>query len=174
MLTAFNLAKNCLSTTAELSHPSPQAKLVLVANAITTHVGAALHQPSSATQAASGFLFQEAGQHSGQLQRFRQGASGRLQCCLALQVPGGGPPFPALDGPPSPHLFSGLLLRCLDTTSATSPSTAQQPQVASGCDRPPAAVISHLPAGAAQQPQAASLCAQPPAAIISHLSAGVA
>ena len=44
ILTAFNLAKNSLSTTAELSHPSLPAKLALVANARTTHVGAALHQ----------------------------------------------------------------------------------------------------------------------------------
>ena len=44
ILTAFNLAKHSLSTTAELSHPSLQAKLALAANARTTHVGAALHQ----------------------------------------------------------------------------------------------------------------------------------
>ena len=44
MLTAINLAKNSLSTTAELSHPSPQVKLALVTNASATHVGAALHQ----------------------------------------------------------------------------------------------------------------------------------
>ena len=40
--------------------------------------------------------------------------------------------------------------------------------------RPPAAVISHLPAGAAQPPQVVSLCAQPPAAVISYLAAGAA
>ena len=44
MLTAFNEAKNSLSTAAELSHPSPQAKLALVADASATHVGATLHQ----------------------------------------------------------------------------------------------------------------------------------
>ena len=44
MLTAFNMAKNSLSTEAELSHPSPQAKLALVADASATHLGAALHQ----------------------------------------------------------------------------------------------------------------------------------
>ena len=44
MLIAFNEAKNSLSTTAELSHPSPQAKLALLADTSTTHVGAALHQ----------------------------------------------------------------------------------------------------------------------------------
>ena len=38
MLTAFNVA-----TAAELSHPSPQAKLALVADASATHVGATLH-----------------------------------------------------------------------------------------------------------------------------------
>ena len=44
MLTAFNVAKNSLTTTADLPHPSPQAKLALVADASATHVGAALHQ----------------------------------------------------------------------------------------------------------------------------------
>ena len=44
MMTAFNVAKNSLSTAAELSHPSPQAKLALVADASATHVGAALRQ----------------------------------------------------------------------------------------------------------------------------------
>ena len=43
MMTAFNVAKNSLSTAAELSHPSPQAKLALVADASATHVGATLH-----------------------------------------------------------------------------------------------------------------------------------
>ena len=33
-----------LYTAAELSHPSPQAKLALVADASATHMGAALHQ----------------------------------------------------------------------------------------------------------------------------------
>ena len=44
MAAAFTVAKDSLSTVAELSHPSPQAKLALVANASATHVGAALHQ----------------------------------------------------------------------------------------------------------------------------------
>ena len=44
MLTAFNVAKNSLSTAAELSHPSPQAKLALMADASATHIGATLHQ----------------------------------------------------------------------------------------------------------------------------------
>ena len=44
MLTAFNLAKNSLSTMAELSHPSPQAKLALVADPSATHGGATLYQ----------------------------------------------------------------------------------------------------------------------------------
>ena len=44
MLTAFNMAKNSLSTAAALSHPSPHAKLALVADASATHVGATLHQ----------------------------------------------------------------------------------------------------------------------------------
>ena len=48
---------------------------------------------------------------------------------------------------------------------------AQQPQAASLCVLPPAAVISTTPpAGGAQQPQAASLCARPPAAVISTAS----
>ena len=44
MLTAFKVAKNSLTTTTDLPHPSPQAKLALVADASATHVGAALHQ----------------------------------------------------------------------------------------------------------------------------------
>ena len=45
----------------------------------------------------------------------------------------------------------------------------QLPQAASQCALPPAAVICHLPAGATQPPQAASLCARPPAAVINLL-----
>ena len=58
--------------------------------------------------------------------------------------------------------------------TTASASTAQQPQAASLCARPPAAVISTAPpAGGAQQPQAASLCARPPVAVISQQPAGV-
>ena len=39
---------------------------------------------------------------------------------------------------------------------------AQQPQAASLCGQPPAAIISQQPAGVAQQPQAAGQCARPP------------
>ena len=51
ILTAFNMAKNSLSTVAELSHPSPQAKRALVADASATHVGAALRPTAISDQA---------------------------------------------------------------------------------------------------------------------------
>ena len=44
MIAAFDTAKNSLSSSALLSHPSTAAELVVVANASSSHVGAALHQ----------------------------------------------------------------------------------------------------------------------------------
>jgi len=47
MDSAFRTAKGCLSNIAELSHPIPGAELALVADASSSHVGAALHQRGS-------------------------------------------------------------------------------------------------------------------------------
>ena len=44
MLTAFSAAKDALSSSAQLAHPSSGAELALVTDASATHVGAALHQ----------------------------------------------------------------------------------------------------------------------------------
>ena len=44
MIAAFNTVKTSLSSAALLSHPSTAAELVVVANASSSHEGAALHQ----------------------------------------------------------------------------------------------------------------------------------
>ena len=119
MLAAFKVAKNSLSTTAELSHPSPQAKLAMVADASATHVGAPTPaEPPRWPLGATGILFKEAGQGIGQLQHFQQEAPCPLQCCPAFQVPDRRPPLPAVDRPPPPHLRFGPFLRSLDTPPA--------------------------------------------------------
>ena len=59
---------------------------------------------------AIGILFQEAGQRPDQLESLRQGATGRFQRCSTFQVPGGRPPFSAVDRPLPPHLRSWPLL----------------------------------------------------------------
>ena len=53
-----------------------------------------------------------------------------------------------------------------NTISRPPAGAAQQSQVASLCDCPPAAVIPLQSTGVTKQPQVASLCAGPPAAII--------
>ena len=112
MLTAFKVAKNSLSTPAELAHPSPQAKLALVANASTTHVGAALHQqhcPGGPWEPL-GFFSKKQNSAQANYSAFDRELLAAFSAVRHFRFKVEGCPFPALDGPLSPHLRSGLPL----------------------------------------------------------------
>jgi len=205
MLAAFNVAKSSLSTAAELSHPSPQAKLALVADASATHVGAALHQQRSpgGPWEPLGFFSRKLDSAQINYSAFDRELLAAFSAVRHFRFQVEGRPF-QLWTDHRPLTFAlgrfsdawtprqqrqlsyiaeytsdiiyvpGVDNVVADTLSRPPAGAAQQPQAASLCARPPAAVISHPPAGAAQPPQAASLCARPPAAVIRHPPAGAA
>ena len=195
MSTAFDTAKASLSASALLSHPSSSAELVVVADASSSHVGAALHQRrrTSDPWQPLGFFSKKLDRAQVSYSAFDRELLAAFSAIRHFRFQVEGRQFQLwTDHRPLTYALS----RCTDAwtprqqrqLSYIAEYTADiryvpgvENVVADTLSRPPitdaqpsTAVSSMLPAGDAQQPQAASLFARPPAAVISLQPAGVA
>ena len=187
---------------AELSHPSPQAKLALVADPSATHGGATLYQQRNpgGPWEPLGFFSKKLNNAQVSYRAFNRELLAAFSAMRHLRLQVEGHPFQLwTDHRPltfslghfsdawTPHqqwqlsyiaeytshiLYIPGVDKVVANTLSRPPAGAAQQPQA--CAQPPAAVISSSGAGYTQPPQAASLCVRPPAAVISHVLAGAA
>ena len=178
MLTAFLSAKLSLASAAELAYPSSAAELAVLADASSSHMGAALHQRSfnGGPWEPLGFLSRKLAKAQISYSAFDRELLAAFSAIRHFRFQLEGREFQLLtDHRP----LTQALSRCSDAWSPRQ--QCQLSYIAEytadiryvlGLENVMADTLSCLAAiissvGAVQQPQAASLCALPPGAVIS-------